>query len=387
MIVNARLKLKLFAQSLLLLLVSGTLGCQKSVGKLIPNKEFIRLNEPVTGFQENTFIYADAQMMQSTFPDGPIQAAVLSIARNNILVFEKAYGRDGEGNPLKRDALFDVASLTKPMATASSVAVLVCRGEIDLAEDLAGYSVEECLTHETKLPQNIEWNRLDDQDLNLEILTEYLLSLPQEPKAGYSNSAYVLLGALVEQRTNRSLADVASKDVFSPLGMNNTNYLPNREGIYLLPESEGPRLLPLVGIVVPSASDQALGRPYDPLADFLVTSLRKAPAHSGLFTSAGDVSRFSQGLLQPPTSELACVAALLLEPTQTNRTLGFNQRADGSLEQTGFTGCLIWIDPATKTSVSLLTNQTLTHAEPEWLFLKEEIIRIVSRGILPDFEM
>ncbi|MGF1573078.1 MAG: serine hydrolase domain-containing protein [Sumerlaeia bacterium] len=370
--------------TVLSLFVCGLLlpSCGTREPSLKAEKASVRLAETAVGFAHHTFSNTDLRIKESIYPNGPIAAAVVSVSRNNLVVFEKAYGIDGEGKEIKREAIFDVASLTKPLVTASSVAWLVCEGRIDLSEKIAGYTVEECLRHETRLPETIDWKILNDRDLNLGLLTEILVELPPQTTAGYSNAAYVLLGALVEQRVNESLASVAERTIFSTLSMNSTSYLPNKDGVYLLPKSEGPKLMATKGTIIPSAKDQEIGRPYDPLADFMVTSLQKAPAHSGLFSSAKDVSRFAQGLLNPPTDELKCVANLLLDSTtDRQRTLGFYTRADGTLEHTGFTGCMVWFDLESNTTITLLTNQTLSNSSEEWQDLREDVIRLIQRGI------
>ncbi|MDX1972750.1 MAG: serine hydrolase domain-containing protein, partial [Candidatus Sumerlaeia bacterium] len=327
------------------------------------NNDMISLPEAPHGIRTGTFRSLSQEVEQHAGPQKPIPFAVIQVARHRTVLFEAAYGPNLTAGNSSREAIFDVASLTKPLATASSVAVLLCDGRATLDDQLDQYTLRQLLTHDTKLPILPDWKKLPSHRWSPELVTELVLTQEPQSTSGYTNTGYTLLGLWVEKSSGTPLDQFAHANVFAPLGMTSTTWRPN------------------ASLTVRTAKDQQPGRPFDPFADY-AQHLGNTPGHSGLFSTVGDVGRFAQSLLNPETPLEKCLAGVLLQPAAPRYTLGFERREDGTLEHTGYTGCLLWLDPTSGTSLVLLTNQTLTGAEPQWLELKQELIRKMKAGII-----
>ncbi|MDQ2637724.1 MAG: beta-lactamase family protein, partial [Actinomycetota bacterium] len=187
-----------------------------------------------------------------------LPGAVAAIGHGGRVVFERAYGvrkLDGEqgldgapapAEPMTVDTIFDVASLTKPLATATAVMQLYEQGKVDFDKPVQAYlpgfnpandpqrakaTVRMLLTHTSGEPGDLDlrepWglDRPDKAGGIQRALDAPLLSEPGEVFR-YSDIGFVLLGALVEKVTGQALDVYVQRNVFAPLGMHDTRYLP-----------------------------------------------------------------------------------------------------------------------------------------------------------------
>ncbi len=282
---------------------------------------------------------------------------------------------DPEREELSADTLFDLASLTKPIATASSVLKLVERGQLQLDAPLARYlpefgangkesiTLEQLLRHWSGL---IADNSLADYADGPQRAWERICALapahPPGSKFVYSDVGYIALGVLVERVSGLSLDQFARREIFEPAGMRDTCFRPRvelharcaptepRDGVMLRGEVHDPRAARLGGIA----------------------------GHAGLFSTLEDVSRWCRMLAHRGVIDGVRVlsrqsADSLLTPRwlangEGGRTLGLDcdtayssprgtMPRGLSVGHTGFTGTSLWLDPATKVWCVVLTSR------------------------------
>ncbi len=230
---------------------------------------------------------------------------VVAIGRQNKLAFLKAYGnKQVEPNvvPMDVDTLFDLASVTKPVATATSVMVLVDRGKIDIDEKVAHYipefaengkeniTVRQLLTHTAGL---IPDNSLDEYNDGVEKAIERFLKIKPvaEPdtKFSYSDVGFQVLGELVHRVSGKDLNRFSHEFVFEPLGMDETTFLPD--------DALKQRAAP----AQPRGGGWMQGEVHDPRA----YKMGGIAGHAGLFSTARDLAVYADMMLGFGKSEFA----------------------------------------------------------------------------------
>jgi uncharacterized protein YbbC (DUF1343 family)/CubicO group peptidase (beta-lactamase class C family) len=333
--------------------------------------------------------------------------AVVLVGRRDKVVFRRAYG-DRALVPAKElmtvDTVFDMASLTKVMATATSVMTLVEAGKLRLDEPVARslpefaagggeratVTVEELLTHRAGFVPD------DPMDLYTgppaEIFArKYRQPLAQEPGARfvYSDVGYEVLGEVVRAVAGEPLDRYAARVVFSPLGMSDTEFRPEEDGV-------GHGRVPLERIAPTERRDGGAiirGTVHDPRA-FAVGGVA---GHAGLFSSADDVARFAAAILAGGRGVLspAGVASMTTPRVYGDRELraigwdvatGYSSPRGaifplGSFGHTGWTGTSLWIDPTTGVYVVILTSRTHPDGSGNVVPLRSRVATIVASAI------
>jgi uncharacterized protein YbbC (DUF1343 family)/CubicO group peptidase (beta-lactamase class C family) len=318
------------------------------------------------------------EMINAAVAHGTIPGGVLLVGHNGKVVYRKAYGMrslEPDREQMTADTIFDLASLTKCIATTSSVMKLVEQGKIRLNNPVASYlsefakngkgdiTVRELMTHYSGLREDLDlktpWKGRE---------TAYQMVMNEKPifPAGsrflYSDINFITLGFIVEKVSGMSLDQYAAKNIFAPLGMTETSYLP--------PAAWLPRIAPTE---YDENHHMLRGVVHDPTA----RRMGGVAGHAGLFSTADDLSKFAGELLsgfhvfsqltvekmttpqQPPTaSSLRGLGWDIDSPFSSNRGDIF---PIGSFGHTGFTGTSIWIDPVTDSYVILLTNAVHPH--------------------------
>jgi uncharacterized protein YbbC (DUF1343 family) len=311
--------------------------------------------------------------------------AVVIIGRKSGVYFRRAYGRRAilpGPLPMTTTTIFDLASLTKPLVTASLIQWLVERRKLDLDDKVSTFlpafavhgkepiSVRQLLEHTGGLPIV---NPLRDYRDGPERAYERLLDLRPEYPPGqhylYGDLSYLVLGALVEHLSGERLDALAKRILFEPLGMRETGYLPPRSELARIAPTEvaDERPIPLIH-----------GEVHDPRAWLL----GGVAGNAGVFSTADDVARFARMLLGG--GELDGVRVLsrasvqeLTRPEQVPgavRTPGWDvsssySKARGRLLSPrafghgGYTGTSLWIDPELDLFVGFLSNRV--HPKPE----------------------
>lgn len=292
--------------------------------------------------------------------------------------YHKAYGQRAlvpEPEPMTEDTIFDAASLTKVLATTPCVMLLLEKDKIRLdepvvtylpafeAHDKGGITLRHLLTHTSGLHpglgRNPDWSGYNKA---IELACAEKPTDPPGRIFRYSDINFIVLGEVVQRVTGRRLNEVAAKEVFQPLRMNETGYLP--------PASLVPRIAPTEKV----GNKVLRGTVHDPTAQ----RMGGVAGHAGVFTTASDVARYLRMLLnegeldgvhflKPETVKLM-TSVQSPEAVPARRGLGWDIDSDysrprgsvfplGSYGHTGFTGTCFWIDPFSKTFWAFLANR------------------------------
>jgi len=305
---------------------------------------------------------------------GIVPGAVVRVEKEGRKVVEAASGwamLDPERRPMRVDSLFDLASLTKPVATATSVMILVERGSISLDDPVRKFlpefrgegkeevTIRHLLTHTSGLPAHRKFY------LGLsgkEAILRAVCRTPLESLPGkvfrYSDLGFILLGEIVERASGQPLEEFCLKNIFEPLGMRETCFRPD-------PKKYGDRL-------VATEFCEWRGRVIcGEVHDENAWAMGGVAGHAGLFSTALDLSSFLRMLLRG--GELDGIRILRQETVSLMLSAGRGPAASFGLGwnicppapsfspktfwHTGFTGTVICADPEGGVSVVLLTNR------------------------------
>ncbi len=303
-----------------------------------------------------------------------IPGAVLVVGHDGKVVYRKAYGSraiEPRREAMTLDTVFDCASLTKVVATTTAIMQLWEQGKFRMNDPVAKYlpefgqngkqdiTIRQLLVHYSGLGPDLDltkpWEGKE---------TAYRMALEGAPERApgaafvYSDINFVVLGALVERLSGESLDEYAAKHIFGPLGMKETRFVP--------PASWEQR-------IAPTEEDEnhhlLRGVAHDPTA----RRMGGVAGDAGVFSTGDDLALFAQALLDGGRGVLtpATIAKMTSPQQPVNGTAlrGFGWDIDspfstnrgellpvGGYGHTGFTGTSLWIDPATKTYIVLLTN-------------------------------
>lgn len=311
---------------------------------------------------------------------------VLCLGRRDKIFWLQAYGNkrlEPEPELMTIDTVFDLASLTKPIATATSVMLLVERGKVKLDEPVATYlpafaaegkgkvTVRQLLIHTSGL---IPDNPLRDYEAGAAEAWQRICALKLQTPAGerfaYSDVNFLVLGKLVESVSSQTLLEFTQRNIFEPLGMRETGYLP--------PTSLRQRAAP----TEKRDGEWIQGEVHDPRA----WKLGGVAGHAGLFSTASDLALYANALLQDAASkgetklfkretlqQMVSPQPVRLwrkgaEPAEGWRSLGWDMRTGYSINRGdnwspaafghgGFTGTVLWIDPQQDLFLIFLSNR------------------------------
>jgi uncharacterized protein YbbC (DUF1343 family) len=305
-----------------------------------------------------------------------LPGCVVLIGRQGKVVFLKAYGQkqvEPEPVAMTIDTVFDLASITKPVATATSLMILVEEGKLQVRERVTQYipefaqkgkdriTVLQLLTHQSGL---IADNPLSDYDDGPQRAFERICALGLQAESGtkfiYSDVGFIVLGELVKRISGKTVAEFSQERIFGPLGMDETGYLP------------GPELRARAAPTEKRDEHWIQGEVHDPRAHWL----GGVAGHAGLFSTAADLAvyaqmildrgRFAGGrILSPRTVDL--MTGPVAVPGGL-RGLGWDMQTRYSINKGelmspaafvhgGFTGTGLWIDPELDLFVIFLSNR------------------------------
>jgi uncharacterized protein YbbC (DUF1343 family)/CubicO group peptidase (beta-lactamase class C family) len=319
-----------------------------------------------------SFADTDA-IVQDAIEQGKMPGAVVLIGHNGRVVYRKAFGSrsiEPTREPMTVDTVFDLASLTKCIATTTSVMQLVETGRIRLNDPVSAYlpwfspngkaqiTVRELLTHYSGLAPDLDLTHAwQGRDTALKMVMDAKPVDPPGTRFVYSDINFETLGFLVEKVSGLPLNEYAEKNIFAPLGMTSTTFLP--------PSKWLPRIAPTE---YDESGKMLRGTVHDPTA----RRMGGVAGHAGLFSTADDLAKFAQQLLSGGKILSRSAIEKMSTPQQpatasSLRGLGWDidspfasNRGEllpvGSFGHTGFTGTSLWIDPTTNTYIILLTN-------------------------------
>lgn len=343
-----------------------------------------------------------------------LPGAVVLVGRQGKVVWRRAYGNralEPQVEPMTPDTIFDLASLTKVVATATSVMILVERGKVRLGDPVSRYipefaemgkkniTVEQLLTHRSGLMPD---NAIEDYQQGVEKAWENLWKLAPLNEAGakfiYSDVNYIVLGELVRRVSGKPLNEFAAENIYRPLGMNDTGFKPAA--------SLQSRIAPTEKRGGGETEHWMRGEVHDPRSYLL----GGVAGHAGLFSTADDLAVYCQMILSGGTYHGVRVlspmgVARMTEPRPSGgngqngdwRGLGWDvatgfssNRGDlftyHSFGHTGFTGTSIWIDPVKETFIVFLSNRVHPRLDPkqpaEVTSLRGRVASIVAASIL-----
>ena len=368
--------------------------CGKAIIGCVPISLHARglLNSPLPEFvaprpaferQERQFARAFAVIRQA-IAERAFPGAALAITYRGELVAAQSFGRfthDEKSPAVQPETVFDLASLTKVVATTAVAMLLYDRDELLLDEPVAqtmpefvtlapkhqqatreAVTVRMLLAHCSGLPayEKLFEFATTRQDLINAALTTRLTAAPGT-HARYSDIGFIILGELLARKAGLALDSFALQEIFTPLGMRQTRFQPPEQWKAEIPPTEDDRKF-RKRVIQGEVNDEN------------AYVMGGVAGHAGLFAPAGDVARFAECMLRGGSPLLKRETVKLFthcetSPPGTTRALGWDTPSQPhsssgrlfslvSFGHLGFTGTSLWIDPGRKLSVTLLTNRT-----------------------------
>jgi uncharacterized protein YbbC (DUF1343 family)/CubicO group peptidase (beta-lactamase class C family) len=330
--------------------------------------------------------------------DQQIPGAVLLVGHDGEVIYRKAFGNrslEPRRELMTVDTIFDLASLTKAIATTTAVMQLVQKGEIRVNDPVAKYipefaqngkediTVRELLTHHSGLPEGLDlsqpWRGVESA-MSMAYAEKPIY--PPGSRFLYSDINFIVLGELVQRVSGLSLEQYCEKNIFFPLKMTHTSFLP--------PASWLPKIAPTEY----DEHDKMLrGVVHDPT----VRRMGGVGGQAGLFSTADDLAKFADALLDGSRVLSPLMVEKMTTPQQppTSTVLrGFGWDIDspfssprgdlfpvGSFGHTGFTGTSLWIDPTTRTYIILLTNAVHPRGKGSAVALRSKVGTAVAAAL------
>lgn len=292
-------------------------------------------------------------------------------------IYHKAYGRRAltpSEETMTEDTIFDAASLTKVIATTPAIMLLADRALLKIDDPVVGYlpefgpggkgaiTLRHLLTHTSGLAPGLpreEWSGYDEGIRRA--CLEIPLTTPGA-KFVYSDINFIVLGEIIQRVSGKRLADFVQKEIYQPLGMMDTGYLPAPD--------KGPRIAPTQ---IDATGRLLRGIVHDPTAQ----KMGGVAGHAGVFTTAADLARFARMMLNEGDGDgrrlFPAPTVQRMTNIQTSGTVvrrGFGWDIDsayagprgaifplGSYGHTGWTGTSLWINPASQTFILFLSNR------------------------------
>jgi uncharacterized protein YbbC (DUF1343 family)/CubicO group peptidase (beta-lactamase class C family) len=357
----------------------------------------ILLASSSAGQQAPDFSTLDS-LLQTAVTANQAPGAVLVVGHEGKVVYRKAFGNrslEPERSAMTADAIFDIASLSKVVATTTAVMQLVEQGKIRANDPVVKYipefgqnnkediTVRDLLTHHSGLAPDLDltqpWTGRD---------TAYRMAFASVPIAPagvrfiYSDINFITLGAIVERVSGLSLEAYTQQNIFAPLGMTHTAFRPPAEWLPQIAPTEYDENGKMLRGVVHDPTSRRMGG---------------VAGHAGVFSSADDLAKFAQALLDgsPVLSKLAIEKMTMPQQPPTSPAIrGFGWDIDspyssnrgellpvGSFGHTGFTGTSIWIDPTTRTYIILLTNAVHPRGKGNVISLRVKVATAVADAL------
>ena len=341
-------------------------------------------------------------IVEQGIKDGQMPGAVVVIADRKRVLYRRAFGHrqvKPTPEPMTVDTVFDLASLTKPVATATSVMKLVAEGLIspeqkvsDVLPEFGKYGKDEITIGDLLLhvggliPDNSLRDYRDGMKNSWKNICNLKLIADPREKFAYTDVGFIVLGKVVERVSKQPLDKYAKQHVFAPLGMSETTFNPAAD------------LKKRTATTEQRNGHWIKGEVHDPRAHLL----QGVAGHAGLFSTADDLTRYGQRMLSIaagdhsvpfPTSTFK----MMTRPrdvrrdsrTIGTRTYGWDHRSpyssnrgeqlsDSAFGHGGFTGTVMWIDPESERVFIFLSNRLHPDGKGSVNRLAGEIASIVG---------
>lgn len=341
-----------------------------------------------------------AEIVQDAIHTDKIPGAVILIGSHNRIIYRRAFGyREIEPKklPMTADTIFDLASLTKVVATTTAIMQLAEAGKLSVEDEVAKYwpefktngkehiTIRQLLTHYSGLRPDLgsDWS---GYDVALRMIAAEKPVFPPGTHFVYSDINFEILGELVRRISGQTLDVYCAEHIFKPLGMKDTGFRPS------------PALIRRIAPTEYLHGKMLIGEVHDPTA----YDMGGVAGHAGLFSTASDLSIFAQMLLNGGSIK----GVRILSPATVERMTtpqspphmvplrGFgwdigspfaSNRDEllpaGSYSHTGFTGTGIWIDPVSRTYIIILTNQVHPYGKGNARPLRSQIISLIAEKL------
>ncbi len=340
------------------------------------------------------------EAVQAAVSAGEVPGAVVLVGQGERVLYRKAFGSRSlvpRQEPMTEDTIFDVASLTKVVATTPAILLLAEQGKVSLDDPLGKYlkefsgrpfrdlTIRRTLTHTAGFPDLPSLDAMREGfPRGAALLAKAGLRYRPGASFSYSDTGFIVLGELVRRVSGEPLGRFAATHLFLPLGMGETTFRP------------GPALLPRVAPTEGLNNGMLRGAVHDGNARLL----GGIAGHAGLFSTADDLARFVRMLLSDgkgPAGQVLSAATIKTMWSRTEvgeivRTLGWDEVSPysrpmglffprGSVGHTGFTGTMLWIDPPSRTYVILLTNRVHPYGKGKVVGLRSRVTAEVAAAL------
>jgi len=334
---------------------------------------------PAVAYEGQDAVFAQAfELLTRSIAERAFPAASVAVTHRGTLVCLKAFGHflyEADTPEATTASIFDLASLTKVVATTSMAMILYERGLLDLDTPVVSIvpefkgdeerrrqvTMRMLLAHSSGLPA-YEKLFLKARDRDALLSAAFQTPLKHDPgsAAEYSDIGFIILGVALERLAQDALDHFCRQEIFGPLGMAHTTFDPPLHWWASVP---------------PTADDQSFRRCIiqGEVQDENASVMEGVAGHAGLFSTAEDLATFAHTMLQggspivrPET--LSLFTRRESTPPGTSRALGWDTASppsqsgkhfsDSSFGHLGYTGTSLWIDPQRQMSVTLLTNRT-----------------------------
>ncbi len=378
------------------------------------------------GMDPLRFVLADS-VIEAAIAGGQTPGAVLLVVRDRHIVYRKAYGwkqQVPDPRPMTPETIFDLASLTKPVATAAAAMQLVEKGVLRMSDPVSRYlpefrrfgnldvplrqrpQVRHLMTHTAGLPSYASVERLKRRygAAAGDSLMGYLSTLPDRPAAGadytYSCPSFITLQKVVEAAAEMTLDEYTREYIFSPLGMDDTFFVPLSKHeptpLQPIPAVQMSRIAPTV--YTPDTGVVA-GVVHDPLAREVMAGVS---GNAGLFSTADDLALFAAMLINMGEINGRRVLSpasvrVMTEPPSGlehyGRTPGWDYSSSFASNQgdlmgprtfghTGYTGTSLVVDPDSRVAIILLTNRVYPDDTTSVVDLRAKVANIIAGSVL-----
>jgi len=324
-------------------------------------------------------------LLDRAVADGAFPGGVLAVGLHDQLVVHSfgKFTRDPKSPSVTDDTLYDLASLTKPIVTATAVMILTQQKRLDLDAPVSRYLPEfsaasksdpdpswrahvtarMLLLHDSGLPAHRDFYK-DAKGYNAvlaRVMAEPLIHEPGKQEE-YSDLGFILLGEIIQRITGDSLAHYANEEIFAPLGLDDSLFNPPRSMRADIPPTEDDKTF---------RKRLVQGEVHDQNA----FAMGGIAGHAGLFSPAADVAAFAQMILNGGIyAHHRVVSRATIDLFTSRETIGKSARTLGwdvpidpaatgrffsphSFGHYGYTGTSLWIDADRGLFIILLTNR------------------------------
>ncbi len=338
-------------------------------------------------------------LIRAAIADQKLPGAVVLIGRGERTLSHKAIGQRAvvpSPELMTLDTIFDLASLTKVVATTTSVMILIEEGKIGLNDRVAAFipgferygkgniTIRHLLTHVSGLRPDVDLAEVwTGSDTAIALASEEVPTSAPGTRFVYSDINFFLLGDVVRRVSGEPLDRFSHDRIFAPLGMTDTGFTPG--------ESWHSR-------IAPTDTQPLRGIVHDPTA----RRMGGVAGHAGLFSTAADLATFCRMILGGGTHRGARILSPLAVAKMTSRATLADQRNTrglgwdidssfssnrgellpmGSFGHTGFTGTSLWIDPATGMFVVFLSNRVHPDGKGDVTPLRARVATVAASAL------